>query len=173
LAAGESSDAADQRETQLLIELDELFPDLKSSAEKFAKLSDGYSPAEGEFVQEVFEPELGEKLGRIVQELASGADRGAAEDRRNIERALKHSYRRSILVVLFGVAVSAVLAAVISRTVIAPIQKLRDAAHQLGHGKMDTRIVLQSKDELGTSGFLQPDGRRPYEAHEGARPGAG
>jgi HAMP domain-containing protein len=47
------------------------------------------------------------------------------------------------------VAVSAVLAAVISRAVIAPIQKLRDAAHQLGHGKMDTRIVLQSKDELG------------------------
>ena len=149
LAAGEPPDSAEQRETQLLTELRELFPDLKSSAEKFAKLSDGDSSAEGEFVQEVFEPEVGEKLGRIVQELASEADRGAEEDRRNIELALKHSYRQSILVVLFGLAVSAVLAAVISRAVIGPIHKLRDAALQLGHGKMDTRIVLQSKDELG------------------------
>ena len=149
LAVGEPPDAVDQRETQLLTELRELFPDLKSSAEKFAKLSDGDSSAEGEFVQEVFEPEVGEKLGRIVQELASEADRGAEEDRRNIELALKHSYRQSILVVLFGLAVSAVLAAVISRAVIGPIHKLRDAALQLGHGKMDTRIVLQSKDELG------------------------
>jgi len=127
LTAGEPPDAVDQRETQLLKELHELFPDFKSSAEKFAKLSDGYSPAEGDFVQEVFEPEVGEKLGRIVQELAGEADRGAEEDRRNIELALKHSYRQSILVVLFGVAVSAVLAAVISRAVIGPIQKLRDA----------------------------------------------
>lgn len=149
LAAGGPPDVADQRETQLLTELRELFPDLKTSAEKFAKLSDGDSPAEGEFVQKVFEPEVGEKLGRIVQELASEADRGAEEDRRNIELALRHSYRQSIFVVLFGVAVSSVLAAVISRAVIGPIQKLRDAAHQLGHGKMDTRIVLQSKDELG------------------------
>jgi len=149
LAAGEPPDSAEQRETQLLTELRELFPDLKSSAEKFAKLSDGDSSAEGEFVQEVFEPELGEKLGSIVQELASEADRGAEENRRNIELALKHSYRQSILVVLFGVAVSGVLAAVISRAVIGPIQELRDAAHQLGHGKMDTRIVLQSNDELG------------------------
>jgi diguanylate cyclase (GGDEF)-like protein len=149
LAAGESPDAVDQRETQLLKELHELFPDLKSSAEKFVKLSDGYSPAEGDFVQEVFEPEVGEKLGRIVQELASEADRGAEEDRHNIELALKHSYRQSILVVLFGVAVSAVLAAIISRAVIGPIQKLRDAAHQLGHGKMDTRLPLHSTDELG------------------------
>src|SRR5258708_31205185 len=126
-----------------------MFPALKSSAEKFAKLSDGYSPAEGDFVQEVFEPEVGEKLGRIVQKLASEADRGAEEDRHNIELALKHAYRQSILVVLFGLAVSAVLAAVISRAVIGPIQKLRDAAPQLGLAKMDTRISIHSKDELG------------------------
>ena len=149
LAAGEPPDAVDQRETQLLKELRELFPDLKSSAETFAKLSDSSSPAEGEFVQGIFEPEVREKLGKIVQELASEADRGAGEDRRNIELALKHSYRQSILVVLFGVAVSAALAAVISRAVIGPIQKLRDAAHQLGDGKMDTRLVLHSTDELG------------------------
>jgi len=92
---------------------------------------------------------VGEKLGRIVQELASEAEQGAGEDRRNIELALKHSYKESLLIVLFGLAVSAVMAAIISRAVIVPIRKLRDAAHQLGHGKMDTRILLHSNDELG------------------------
>lgn len=149
LAAGEPPHAVDQRETQLLKELREMLPGLKSSAETFAKLSDSSSPAEGEFVQATFEPELREKLGAVVQELASEADRRAEEDRRNIELALKHSYGQSILVVLFGVAVSAALAAVISRAVIAPIQKLRDAAQQLGRGHMDTRIQLQSNDEIG------------------------
>jgi diguanylate cyclase (GGDEF)-like protein len=147
-AAGESSDAVDQRETELLNDLRESVPDLRSNAEKFAKLSDAFSPAEGEFVQEVFEPDVEKKLGRIVEELASEAERGAGEDRRNIELAMKHSYKESLLVVLFGLALSAVVAGGISRAVIGPIQKLRDAARQLGHGKMDTRIAIHSKDEL-------------------------
>jgi diguanylate cyclase (GGDEF)-like protein len=149
LAAGEPPDAVDQRETQLLTELRESLPDLKSNAEKFAKLSDSFSSAEREFVREIFEPEMGEKLGRIVQELASEVNQGGGEDRRKIELALRHSYKESILVVLLGVGASAVLAAVISRAVIGPIQELRDAAQQLGHGKMDTRIPLHSNDELG------------------------
>jgi len=97
-AAEESPDAMDQRETELLNDLRESVPDLRSNAEKFAKLSDTFSPAEGEFVQEVFEPDVEKKLGRIVEELASEAEQGAGEDRRNIELALKHSYKESLLV---------------------------------------------------------------------------
>jgi len=149
LAAGEPPDVADRREAALLDELRASLPELKSNAEKFTKLSDSFSSAEGEFVQEVFEPEVGEKLGRIVQELANETDQGAGEDRRNIELALKHSYKESLLVVLFGLAVSAVMAVIISGAVIGPIRKLRDAAHELGQGKMDTRIFLHSNDEVG------------------------
>ena len=149
MAAGKSPDAVDQREIQLLKELREMLPGLKSNAKNFVKLSDASSPTEGEFVQGIFEPEMGGELGRVVQELASEANQGAEEDRRNIAMALRHAYKESLLVVFFGVAVSAVLTAVISRAVIGPVQKLRDAAHLLGQGKMDTRIVLHSKDELG------------------------
>jgi len=128
LAAGEPVDAADQREIQLVKQLRNALPGLKSNAEEFTKLSDSFSLSEGEFVQEVFEPEVGERLGRIVQELASDADQGAGEDRHYIELALKQSYKESVLVVLFGVAVSAILVALISRAVVRPIQKLRDVA---------------------------------------------
>jgi diguanylate cyclase (GGDEF)-like protein len=148
-AVGQPQDAIDLHQTELLKNLRESLPDLKSNSEKFRKLSDTFSPAEGDFVQQIFEPEEREKLGKIVQELATGANRGAERDRRNIEMALQHAYKESLLVVLFGVAMSAVLAVVISRTVIGPIQKLRDAAHLIGQGKMDTRIVLRSRDELG------------------------
>jgi hypothetical protein len=58
LAAGEPPDVADQREAELLNELRESLPELKSNAGKFTKLSDSFSSAEGEFVQEVFEPEV-------------------------------------------------------------------------------------------------------------------
>jgi diguanylate cyclase (GGDEF)-like protein len=149
LAAGKPLEAVDQREKELLKELRESLPDLESNAEKFTSLSDSFSPAEGKFVQATLEPEVGEKLGRIVQELASAVNQGAGGNRRSVELALRHSYKESILVVLLGMGVSAVLATVISRAVIGPIQKLRDAAQQLGHGKMDTRIFLHSEDELG------------------------
>jgi diguanylate cyclase (GGDEF)-like protein len=149
LAAGRPPDTIDQREAQLLKELRELFPDVKSKAERFTKLSDSFSPAQGRFVQEDLEPALDEQIGRVVQDLASEASRGAEDDRRKIDTALRQSYNQSILVVIVGVAISIVLAFVISHAVIGPIQKLRDAAHQLGQGKMDTRIVLNSKDELG------------------------
>jgi len=149
MAAGESPGAVDQRKAQLLKELHQLLPVFKSDAEKFTKLSDSFSQAEGEFVQRVLEPELEEQVGRIVQDLASETDRGAEDDRHKIETALRQSYRQSILVVLVGVGVSVVLAVVISRAVIGPVQKLRNAAQQLGQGKMDTRVLLQLGDEFG------------------------
>jgi len=149
LAAGRTPGTTDQREAQLLKELRELFPEVRSKTERFSKLSDSFSPAQGRFVQEDLEPALDEQVGRIVQDLAREASQGAEEDRRNIGAALRQSYNQSILVVVVGVGISVVLAVVISHAVIGPIQKLRDAAHQLGQGNMDTRIVLNSKDELG------------------------
>lgn len=151
LAAGSPKvpDAVDQRETQLLKELGESLPSLKSNAEQFIQLSDSFSRTEGEFVQKVFEPRVRDELSKPVQELASETELGAGEYRRNIEKALKDSYKQTILIVLIGVAVSIVLAAVVSRAVIDPIQGLRDAARLLGQGKMDTRISIHSKDELG------------------------
>lgn len=142
-------DAVDQRETQLLKELAGSLPGLKSNANKFMQLSDTSAQTEGEFVQKTFEPELRDELTKSVQELGRETEQGASEYRRNIEKALKDSYKQTILIVLLGVAVSFVLTAVVSRAVIGPIEKLRDAAQQLGQGKMDTRISIHSKDELG------------------------
>ncbi len=150
LAAGATApDAIDQRESQLLKELDGLIPSLKANAEKFIQLSDGFSPAEGDFSHQILEPQVRDELTRPVRELTGVTDQGAGEYRLNIEKALKGTYKQTILIVLLGLAVSMGLAAVVSGAVVGPIRKLRDAALQLGRGKMDTRIPIRSTDELG------------------------
>src|SRR6267154_1565468 len=110
LAAGRTPGTTDQREAQLLKELRELFPEVRSKTERFSKLSDSFSPAQGRFVQEDLEQALHEHVGRIVQDLAREASQGAEEDRRNIGAALRQSYNQSILVVVVGVGISVVLA---------------------------------------------------------------
>ncbi|HVR25099.1 MAG TPA: diguanylate cyclase [Candidatus Polarisedimenticolia bacterium] len=151
VAAGKAKGlgAGDQRETELLKMLGESLPSIKSMAEKFIQLSDASSQTEGEFLQKVFEPEARGEVAKATQELASGTNQASEENRHNIEKALKAAYEQTILIVLLGVAATFVLAAVISRSVIGPIQKLRDAALQFGQGHMDTRIPVHSNDELG------------------------
>jgi diguanylate cyclase (GGDEF)-like protein len=141
--------AVDLRETELLKMLGESLPRFKSNVEKFIRLSDTSSQTEGEFLDQVFEPEVRGELAKATQELASGTNQASEENRHNIEKALKAAYEQTILIVLLGVAATVVLAAAISRSVIGPIQKLRDAALQLGQGQMDTRIPVHSNDELG------------------------
>jgi diguanylate cyclase (GGDEF)-like protein len=151
LASRESKglDVQNQHEVQFLKELGNSLPGLKEDTEKFIELSDSFSPAEGEFVQKVFEPEVRGEMGRALQEMANELDEGAEKYRRNIETALDASYKETILIVMLGLAVSIVLAAVISRAVIRPIQEVRGAAQQIGRGQMSMRIPIHSKDELG------------------------
>ena len=157
-------DAAEQRETQLMKKLSDSLPGLKSKAEDFIRLSDSFSQAEGEFVQEVFEPEVRGELTKTVQELTDETERAAENYRRSIEAVQKQSYRQTIVIVLLALAVSTVLAAVVSGAVISPIQRLRDAVAQLGLGHMDTRIGIHSKDELWRAcGWFQHDGRKSCE----------
>ncbi|MEA3196519.1 MAG: hypothetical protein QOF32_571 [Gammaproteobacteria bacterium] len=150
LAAGasDSSDSIGRRESQLLRELAESLPRLKANAEKFIQLSESHSQTETEFFHRVLEPQLRDELTKPVRELAGVTEQGAGEYRLNIEKALKGSYKQTMLIVLLGLAVSIVLAAVVSRAVVGPLRKLRDAALQLGRGQMDTRILIQSKDEV-------------------------
>src|ERR1700722_7630135 len=85
-------DAVDQRELELLKELNGSLPIIKSNAEKLIQLSDSSSKTEGDFVESVFEPAIRGELAKTAQELARGTDHAAGENRRNIGEALKASY---------------------------------------------------------------------------------
>ena len=139
----------EENETQYLKDLADSFPTLKGNAEQFLRLSDKGLPGEDEFVQKTMEPEVRDELSKTVLDLINVNNQGEDQYRRNIETSLKDSYRGSILIVLLGLVAAALLLAAVSRAVIAPIQQLRDAALQLGNGKLDSRIPSHAKDELG------------------------
>jgi diguanylate cyclase (GGDEF)-like protein len=148
-SSNEPMNTSEQRETQIVNQISKLFPRLKSNTGDFIALSDRFAiREEGELVQKVLEPSVQENLDQILQ-LANETDVEAAEDRHNIESALHFSYKQSFLVVLAGLALSVFLARLLSRVVITPIHDLRAAAKAIGQGKMQTRLAIHSKDELG------------------------
>jgi diguanylate cyclase (GGDEF)-like protein len=142
-------DAAEQRETQLLQELNGSLSSVKSKAEEFIRLSNSSSRREEELVQKSLDSEVRGELAKTVQELMDETEHAAERYRRSIERAQKQSYKQTILIALIALAVSIALAVVVARAIIRPIQRLRDAVAQLGLGHMDTRVGIHSKDELG------------------------
>ena len=150
-AAGDDPASAevDRGEAALLNQLGQSLPRLHGNAERFVQLSDSGSKSEGEFVQTIFEPQVRGELTKALQELVAQTNQGAEAYRRNIESALRDSYKQTILIVLVGVVISIILAAIISRGVIGPIQQMRDTALHLGQGRMDARIPVHSDDELG------------------------
>ena len=58
--------------------------------------------------------------------------------------------RNKILIASLAVAMLAVLMGFfISRSIVKPIRKLRDATTEIGKGNMDTQIIFKTKDEIG------------------------
>jgi len=69
----------------------------------------------------------------------------------NIELENLVSGSRSILIIIMGVLIvfGTGIAMFISRSISGSIIKLRDATNEIGKGKLDTRIEIKSKDEIG------------------------
>ena len=118
-------DAAEQRETQLLKQLNDSLSSLKSKSEEFIRLSNSSSRREGESVQKALDSEVRRELTKTVQELTDETERAAEKYRRSIEAAQKQSYKQTILIILIALAVSIVLAVVVSSAIISPIQRLK------------------------------------------------
>lgn len=151
----EVTNASEHRETELVAKISDFLPHLKADAGKFVSLSDNSRvEKEGESVQTVLEPEIQKNLERI-QELATETDQEAAEDRRNIESAIRSSNEQAFLIALAALGVSVLVALLLSRLIITPIRSLRTAAQAIGQGKLETRIAARSEDEFGdvASGF--------------------
>lgn len=64
------------------------------------------------------------------------------------------SLSRQVFFFLLGISIVGivVILAILSYTVVRPIRKLNNATTQLGHGKLDTRVEIESSDEIGHLG---------------------
>ncbi|MCK4336164.1 MAG: HAMP domain-containing protein [Candidatus Aenigmarchaeota archaeon] len=75
--------------------------------------------------------------------------------------------RNLILIAVVFVIFSLVISVLVSRSITKPIVKLRDVASEIGKGRLDTKIEVESKDEVGelASAFRQmTEDLRVYQA---------
>ena len=144
-----SADSVEQKETQALKDLEGSSPGLQAGIAQFLELSGSGSAAEGDFVQNTLEPQLRENLFRTAQELTFETGRAGQEYRKDIDMSLADSYKETLWIVMLGLATGGGLTLIVSRAILTPIRKLRDAAQQFGRGNMDMRISRHSRDELG------------------------
>jgi NtrC-family two-component system sensor histidine kinase KinB len=61
----------------------------------------------------------------------------------------KESIRTMVLLLLFGVALAVSMAYGLQRAILKPIQTLTTVSKEMGEGKLDQVVPVQSKDELG------------------------
>ncbi|MEX2456981.1 MAG: histidine kinase dimerization/phosphoacceptor domain -containing protein [Balneolaceae bacterium] len=67
----------------------------------------------------------------------------------NIQESAESTLAKIVSITLFGFILSLLLAFIVYRSIAHPLNILTSAARELGDGKLDQRINLQSKDELG------------------------
>ncbi len=68
---------------------------------------------------------------------------------RNVERALVLANQRNNLITLAALFVAMVLGLTISRSISKPLTMVKNAASDIGEGHLDTRIRIDSNDEIG------------------------
>ncbi|MBV8414875.1 MAG: HAMP domain-containing protein, partial [Verrucomicrobia bacterium] len=61
----------------------------------------------------------------------------------------KESIRAMVLLLLFGVVLAVAMAYGLQRAILKPIQSLTTVSKEMGEGKLDQVVPVQSKDELG------------------------
>ena len=102
-----------------------------------AYLADDFSP----FMEEEIEPRLTAYLSRSEEELGDQLRAIAAQGATTTRVALATSVVAALLAIVLGLLVW--------RSIHRPLRDLQTAAVELGHGRLDTRVEVRARDELG------------------------
>jgi PAS domain S-box-containing protein len=97
---------------------------------------------------EEFEAAEQEFLNAIDEALAHESEE-IAQRKQFVENAIATSLTTILIAGLLAFALAIVLGARISKSISDPITKLKNAAVEIGKGKLDTRVDIKSKDEVG------------------------
>jgi two-component sensor histidine kinase/HAMP domain-containing protein len=106
------------------------------------------SPA-AEELDEVFDPFLEEELMPLVYAYLSQAEEDLGDQLRRVLARTATTTRVALATSVVAVIVAIVLGFLVWRSIHRPIRALHDAAVRLGQGHLDTRVQLESHDEIG------------------------
>lgn len=89
------------------------------------------------------------ELSTIISEMArveSGFNRAVNKIVGDIKRT---TLTWTIVILVFAFVISIILGLLITRSIISPIMRLRDSSIEMGKGKWDVNLVINSSDEIG------------------------
>jgi PAS domain S-box-containing protein len=101
------------------------------------------------FLDDVYDPFLQNDLLPIVYAYLAEAEEALADQLHGISSRTDTTMRVALVTGGVAVILAVVLGMLLWRSIHAPIQALHAAALRLGHGHLDTRVDVRSRDELG------------------------
>lgn len=108
---------------------------------------------EGEFGDEAYnltiEPYFRNTLFPILNQLRENSNEFVDLQLESVEQRAEQTVTKIIFITISGFVLSLILAFLVYRSIAGPLNTLTSAAKEIGDGKLDQRIDLRSKDELG------------------------
>ncbi len=101
------------------------------------------------FLEQSLEPFLrGEVLSR-VNSYHFESQEAFSDELATISARTEDAARLELVTSAVGLVLALALGLFVSRSITRPILALKDAAREIGHGKLDTRVPVRSRDEIG------------------------
>lgn len=91
-----------------------------------------------------------EQLTSVIDFAIAGETKELKENSELAQASARQAVQTTIVILLMMAALAVLVGFLLGRAVVRPIQKLNDAAVRIGKGDFDSRVVINSKDEIGT-----------------------
>jgi diguanylate cyclase (GGDEF)-like protein/PAS domain S-box-containing protein len=139
----------EQNELKMLNKLDAEFSVHKKLIEQYLFIIDSDVEKSEQFLHDTLEPNFQKKVLPLIQEYESDAK---VELNSQSIRILEDIY--SARQIISGVSIVAIATAIfsglfISYSIVKPINKVKEAAIKIGKGKLNTKVNIKSRDEIG------------------------
>ena len=140
----------EEEELKKLAAIKTEFIEYKEQGVRLVALINVDLPAADKFLEGTIEPHYKTKLLPLVRAHKSLIERQLAEETAAIRNSATKGDRMLIGSTLVALLLAAFLGFYISRSISNPIRNLQAAAMEFGRGNLDSRIAINSRDELGT-----------------------
>lgn len=129
--------------------LEEHLQQLEGHVDRFLHLVDTRPDLAASYLLDQLEPYLQEQMLPLIEAYQLDAEEAVALEVENISAQAGATARGLIATGIVALVFALALGRVVFTSISRPILRLKDAAEQIGKGRLETRVTVESKDELG------------------------
>ncbi|CAN2038984.1 two-component system, NtrC family, sensor kinase [Candidatus Magnetomoraceae bacterium gMMP-15] len=150
LEVGETEEAEEEiEELENLKELAIEFAAYKKLVFQYINLIKTKISVTGLFLENTLEPHFNEKLLPFIEIIKNDSKEELKSKAKEIKEALFISNTLIIIGTIIALIIALIIGIYISYSISRPITKLKDTAIEIGRGKLDIKINIKLKDEIG------------------------